>query len=894
MPLASGTRLGPYEIVAAIGAGGMGEVYRATDPRMGRDVAIKISAEQFSDRFSREVHAVAALNHPNICHLYDVGPDYLVMELIEGPTLAERIKDGAIPLEESLNIAKQIADALEAAHEKGIVHRDLKPANIKVKADGTVKVLDFGLAKVAEPAEGGSRTEHSPTLTLDAATRVGVILGTAAYMPPEQARGKSVDKRADIWAFGVVLYEMLTGERLFEGETVSDTLIEVATREPDWGRVPAKVQRLLRRCLEKDPKRRLRDIGDMQLLLVAETDEDVRPLDVEHPGGPLHIKRWVWQVAAGVATLALAALALIHFREKPPAVEVVRFQIPAPEKSNFTSGAYVSPDGRRIAFQARGPDGRIVLWVHSLDSLESRPLSGTEGADAPMVWSPDSRFIAFGVQGKVKKVDASGGPPQTVCDLPAPWRGGGWSRDGVIVFGVLGKGLMRVSDAGGAASPLTTVDSSRQESSHSTPAFLPDGRHFVYHRNSTPENSGIYLGSLDAKPEQQSSKLLVASSSDAAYAPSPNPLLGDPGVGHLLFVREGSLMAQAFDARRLELAGEAVPIAEDLPEVGPAFFSVSTTGVLTYRTGSGSGYPALQLTWFDRAGKILGTVGEPGQYNTLALSPDGARVAFSRNDPQATGRGGGGQGNMDIWLYEFSRGAGTRLTFDPSRDWMAVWSPDGSRIIFSSDRGGASNLYQKVSSGAGNEEALLKSNETKYADDWSPDGRFLLYGLAHGSLWVLPLTGDDRKPRPYLETESASQARFSPDGRYVAYTSGESGQNEVYVRPFPTASGGKWMVSKGGGNQPHWRRDGKELFYISADSKMMSVEVAAAPGAFEAGAPKALFAAPIFGSGTTNTTRYDVTADGKKFLINSVPAETTPGVLSPITVVLNWEAGLRK
>ena len=732
-------------------------------------------------------------------------------------------------------------------------------------------------------------------------TTEGTVMGTPQYMAPEQFEGKEADARSDIWAFGAVLYEMVTGQKAFQGKSYSTLVGAILATDPAPMSIkpftPSWLERLVKRCLQKDPDDRYQSMRDVVLDLSTPPQESA---DVGQAiSSPTGLRRWLWPIVAGVATLGLAALAFIHFREKAPAApEPVRFQIPAPEKSNFISGPSVSPDGRRIVFAAKGPDGRISLWVHSLGSLESRLLAGTEGVSPPLFWSPDSRLIAFAGPGKLKKVDASGGPPQTVCDLPGQWRGGGWSRDGVIVFGVAGKGLMRVSDAGGAASPLTTVDSSHQEISHSAPTFLPDGRHFVYHRGSTSENSGIYLGSLDAKPEQQSSRRLVATGSDVAYAPSPNPPLGDPGVGHLLFVREGALMAQAFDARRLELAGEAVPIAEDLPEVGPPFFSVSTTGVLAYRSGNDSANPALQLTWFDRAGKILGTAGEPGQYNTMALSPDGARVAFSRNDAQAAGKGGAGAGggNTDIWLYEFSRGASTRLTFDPGLDWFAVWSPDGSRIIFSSGRDGNSNLYQKVSSGAGNEDALLKSDETKYADDWSPDGRFLMYGLGRqAGLKVLPLTGDDRKPRPYLETESASQARFSPDGRYVAYTSDQSGKNEVYVRPFPTASGGKWMVSKGGGNQPHWRRDGKELFYISADSKMMAVEVAGASGAFQSGIPKVLFAAPIFGGGTaTNTTRYDVTADGKKFLINSVPAETTPVTSPPITVVLNWQAGLKK
>jgi Tol biopolymer transport system component len=841
-------------------------------------------------RFQREAEALAALNHPNIAQIYGVEERALAMELVEGKTLA-----GPLPLETALNYARQIASALEAAHEKGVIHRDLKPANIKVTPQGVVKVLDFGLATIAQASAGGaSNPADSPTLTISP-TVPGMILGTAAYMSPEQARGKPVDKRADIWAFGVVLYEMLTGQCLFAGETISDTLIEVATKEPDWDRVPQKVRRLLRSCLEKDPRKRLRDIGDVESLL-----EDAPPEGTVQPASPSSDKPRLGLVIVTALFAAVAAVVSFnHFREKPPALpERVRFQIPAPEKNSFAVGAYVSPDGRRIAFPARGQDGRVVLWIHSLDSLESRPLAGTEGNVGQVFWSPDSRFIGFAVSGKLKKVEASGGPPQTVCDLSGTgsWYGGGWSRDGVIAFAGAVRGLMRVSEAGGAASPLTALDPSNQEIFHADPSFLPDGRHFIYQRFSTlAEKTSIYLGSLDAKPEEQSSKRLVASDSSAVYAPS-----SDPALGHLLFVREGSLMAQAFDARRLELAGEAVPIAEGLPDIGRPPFSVSTTGVLAYRTGGSVGGPTTtQLTWFDRAGKILGTVGEPGQYNAMALSPDGTRVAVSRNDPQAVGRGfGTGRGNTDIWLHEFSRGTSTRLTSDPSVDAMAVWSPDGSRIIFFSDRDGIFNLYQKVSSGAGNEEALLKSNENKFPYDWSQDGRFLLYAVVGQkySLWVLPLTGDDHKPMPYLQAESgASQARFSPDSRWVAYMSEESGKKEVYVRLFPAASGGKWMVSKGGGGQPIWRRDGKELFYISADSKLTAVEVAASSGTFQAGIPKALFAAPIWGGGASNNvTRYDVTADGKKFLINSLPTETTAAPSPPITVVLNWQAGLKK
>jgi Tol biopolymer transport system component/predicted Ser/Thr protein kinase len=894
MPLATGTRLGPYDIVAPIGKGGMGEVYRARDTRLKREVALKVLPDAFARdpdrmvRFRREATVLASLNHPHIAALYGLEENTLVMELVEGETLS-----GPLPIDTALDYARQIAEALEYAHEKGIVHRDLKPANVKIAAEGVVKVLDFGLAKVIEDPGPPDEAGDSPTITLGS-TRVGAIMGTAAYMSPEQASGKTADRRADIWSFGAVLFEMLTGRQAFAGESVADTLASVLKVEPDWDALPkgtpASIRRLVRRCLTKDRKQRLQAIGEARLALENPGGTE------EHAQAKAHATfSWLPWALAALFIVATSLLSFRHFREAPPVAEVVRFQIPAPGKTSFTLGAYVSPDGRRIAFPA-AENGRIVLRIQSLDSLESRPLAGTEGVIGQVFWSPDSRFIAFSAPGKLKKVEASGGSPQTVCDIPmAAWYGGGWSRDGVIDFGTIrGQGLMRVSAAGGAASPLTLLDLSRGEIFHTDPSFLPDGRHFVYQRySSAEEKSGIYLGSLDAKPEQQGSKRLVATLSSVAYAPS-----SDPALGYLLFVREGSLMAQAFDARRLELAGEAVPIAEDLPDFGRPQFSVSTTGVLAYRTG-GETFPTTQLTWFDRAGKSLGTVGEPGQYNTVALSLDGTHVAVSRTDPQAVGGGGRGtRGNTDIWLHEFARDTSTRLTFDPGMDWMASWSPDGSRIVFASARDGSMNLYQKVSSGAGNEEALLKSNETKFPYDWSQDGRFLLYAVSaqRHSLWVLPLTGDDHKPIPYLQAESnASQARFSADSRWVAYMSDESGKREVYVRPFPAASGGKWMVSRGGGVQPHWRRDGKELFYISADSKLMSVEVTAGSGTFQAGIPKALFAAPIWGGGVNNNvTRYDVTADGKKFLINSLPREGTAAPPSPITVVLNWQTGLKK
>ena len=599
MSLSAGTRLGPYEILAPIGAGGMGEVYRATDTRLHREVAVKVSAERFSERFEREAKAIAALNHTNICTVHDVGPNYLVMELVEGPTLAERIKQGPIPLDEALKIARQIGEALEAAHEKGVVHRDLKPGNVKIKPDGTVKVLDFGLAKM----DGGYATasENSPTLTMGE-TKAGVILGTAAYMAPEQARGKQVDKRADIWAFGVVLNEMVTGKRLFGGEDLSEVLASVIKEEPRWDVVPPKLQRLLKACLEKDPKRRLRDIGDAWRLLEEPPAPLAAPSRSPGPGKRIGTAGWI---AAGVFALAAGGVSVVHFREQAPVAELVRFQVPPPAKNNFDIYLALSPDGRHLAFTATGTDGLIRIWVRDLETLEARPLNGTDGAGS-LMWSPDSRAIAFGMGNQLKKVDIAGGPPLTLCDSPNTVGSGAWSKSGVVIFGGRGAGPLRqVSEAGGAASPVTALEGGGY---HSFPSFLPDGRHFIYYRSAGgPEKQGIYLGSLDAKPNEQSSKRLVATSFGAVYGPSSNG-----GTGRVLFLREGTLMAQPFDDKRLELAGEAVPVAEHVGSTNQyGNFSAAANGSLVYRTGSAGN---TQLTWLDSQGKALNPVGESGQY----------------------------------------------------------------------------------------------------------------------------------------------------------------------------------------------------------------------------------------------------------------------------------------
>lgn len=862
--LEPGTELGPYRVEAVLGAGGMGKVYRATDTRLGRPVALKQSRLEFSKRFEREARMIASLNHPNICTLFDVGHNYLVMELVEGVTLADRIKEGPIPLEEALDISRQMMAALAAAHEKGIVHRDLKPGNIKIKPDGAVKVLDFGLAKL-----GGTPTVHmedSPTIPT-MSTQAGMILGTAAYVSPEQARGKPVDKRADIWAFGVVLYEMLTGRQLFGRETISDTLAAVLKEEPNWNQVPYQARQLLRSCLQKNPDNRLRDIGDAPLLLQGE------------PPTVVASRRWFAWGAAAVLVALLSVLAYVHFRETPPAPgEPAQFEVQLPGMTDPPAFA-ISPDGRKLVFVATGSDGVKRLWIRALDSVEVKPLPGSETTRSGIwhvpFWSPDSRFVAFDAGGSLKTVDILNGSVHTVCNVLGPIAGGSWNKDGVIIFGVdePGRGIMRVS-AGGEPVPVTRAISEVSHGAirHDFPTFLPDGKHFLFRHNGPPD--GIYIASVDSTPEQRPVRLVQSDANYFAYVPA------DSRQGQILFTREGTLHAQRFNPESRQLIGVAVPVVENVypadTDVSWGLFSVSNTGVLVHTAASGSRV----LTWFDRKGKVLDNLGQSGQM--VALSPDATQVAFNR---QVAHR------NQAIWLMDLMTRRTTQLTFDPGREMNPVWSWDGNRIAFVSYPGDGSgfNIHQILSNGAGQDEPLVEYLQSLPTDWWRD---YLLYQRripnTNADLWVRDMrTGKDF---PVLATAfEETRGKFSPDGQSIAFVSDKSGGNEIWVAPFtvssngePVPSVGRYKVSDNGGIAVRWRHDGKELFYLSSDGMIMAVDVT--PGStFPFGSPHRLFPTP------TGPWEWDVAPDGKRFLIPT----PTDVLQTRVIALLNWMSLLK-
>jgi serine/threonine protein kinase/Tol biopolymer transport system component len=891
MTVAPGTQLGRYEVRSKIGEGGMGEVYVARDPRIGRDVAIKVLPAAFSAdaerlaRFEQEACAAGALNHPNILSVLDVGQQdgapFVVSELLEGETLREKLSGAALSQRKALDYTLQIARGLAAAHERGIVHRDLKPENLFVTHDGRVKILDFGLAKLTEPSSDGEA--QTDVLTRRVKTDSGMIMGTVGYMSPEQVRGKPADHRADIFSLGVILYEMLTGRRPFRRESAVETLNAILKEDPPElsesnSQINPALERVVLHCLEKSPEQRFQSARDVAFALEAlsglsssRTTTTALTLPAERPKNR---ERLIWIAAVTLLSLALLTLAFLYLRRPQVESYAMRFNVPLPENATRAISLDISPDGRRVAFVASS-EGRTQVWVRAIDSLTAQPLAGTEDA-LNLFWSPDSRSIGFFAGGKLKKVEATGGPPQTLCDA-VDGRGGTWNRDGVIVFSPdVRAGLYRVPASGGVPVQITTPDASRGENTNRWPVFLPDGRHFIFFARSTQaENNGIYVGSLDSNDR----KLLFASESSAQYAPP----------GYLLFIREKTLMAQPFDATRLQLAGEPVPIAEQVGLQGPAgknsqlsYFSVSGNGALVYMTGISDNR---HYAWFDQSGKEVGSINPAGDVRDIRLSPDGKRAAFQLSDRR------GGAVNQDIWLIDIERNIPTRFTFNPAVEDDPIWSPDGAHIAFTSEREGKKDIYQKLSSGAGGEELLLKSDVNKDTTDWSADGRYILYEnndpKTKGDLWVLPLFGD-KQPFPFLATEfNERQGHFSPDGHWVAFTSDESGKTEVYVQSFP-AAGGKVQISTGGGAQPVWRRDGRELFYIDPDRKLMSVEVKAG-ATFEVGVSKPLFDTRV--ESYTNDNRYAVSPDGQRFLMN-VPVEAQTS--TPITVVLNWTADLKK
>jgi serine/threonine protein kinase/Tol biopolymer transport system component len=882
MTLASGTKLGRYEIRSKIGEGGMGEVYRARDEKLNRDVAIKVlpaSLSQDEDRlrrFEQEAQAAGALNHPNILAVHDVGTHdgspYIVSELLAGEELREQLNDGSLPQRKALDYAQQIAQGLAAAHERGITHRDLKPENLFITTDGRVKILDFGLAKL-RPLR--SESVSSEIDTRKQITDPGTVMGTVGYMSPEQVRGHDADHRSDIFSFGSILYEMLAGQRAFRRDTMAETMTAILKEEPpELSETNAKIslplEKIVRRCLEKKPERRFHSAHDLAFAIeslsgtATNSGQTLTALTTLSTRSRM-TKHLPWIVAGVLFIALLAALPFVisSLRRAPVETPVTRLSVLPPEKSTLTT-VTVSPDGRRLAFIATDATGKRLLWVRPLDALVAQPLAGTDDAIQPF-WSPDSRFIGFFAGGKLKKIEVMGGPPSTLCNA-LNGRGGAWNRDDVIIFAPDNRsGLSRVSAAGGEPSPVTTLDSSRQESTHRFPQFLPDGRHFLYFARSIQhENSAIYVSSLDQPP----AKRIISTDTNVAYAPP----------GYLLFTRDTALMAQAFDVASLGLTGAPFPVAEHVGRLrsnNEAYFSVSETGALVYQSG---GTVKSQLVWIDRSGKQLGAPGPPGEYSFPALSPDEKRVAMDRDDPQT--------GTFDIWLLDLARGIPSRFTFDPANDVYPVWSPDGSHIVFGSNRDGAYGLYQKSSSGAGSEEAISKPSERGYPTDWSLDGRFILYTQTGPDtlwdLWVIPLFGD-RQPIPFLQTKfDETNGVFSPDGKWIAYESDDSGTSQVWVQSFP--AGSKWQVSNEGGGEPRFRRDGKELFYLAANGKLMAVEVKANTSGLEFSAPKPLF-------DTHSQNRYSVTADGQRFLINK-PVEESAS--APITVILNWTAEAKR
>ena len=868
MAVSVGTLLGPYETLAQIGKGGMGEVWKARDTRLGRIVAVKVSQENFPERFELEARAIAALNHPNICTLHDVGPNYLVMEYIEGTPLK-----GPLPLDQALRYAAQICNALEAAHKKGIIHRDLKPANILLTKSG-VKLLDFGLAKLRSR---GAVTVDNKTVTMSL-TGKGIILGTLHYMAPEQLEGKDTDERSDIFAVGCVLYELITGKRPFEGTSAASLIAAILEKKPEPLK-PDGLNRVIEICLAKDPDERWQNAKDVQRALELNPARAVtRPSS--RWGSPV-----TWSAAALMGLIAAVFAWFWLFRPAPVSVPV-RFAVEAPPGVIFNymiTATAVSPDGRFLVFRAGGGTNVPALWLRPLDSLEAHVLSGTEGADFPF-WSPDSKSIGFFAQDKLKRIDITGDAPLVLCDVVfgAAAAGGAWNRNGVIVFGDK-RGLFRIPDSGGTPASLFTADDHR-EGGFGFPQFLPDGRHLLFYVAGRPEMEGVYASSLD---RPQTRALVLKTSSKAIYAPA---VLDQPS--QIVYVRDRNLLAQRFNSAKLRAEGDPVLLAKDvaeLPSLRGAAFWLSDTGLLVYR--SGLAFERAKLIWRHRDGRRLGEAAPESSYTALRLAPDAKRVAIGRRDTAGPGL---------IWIVDFSRGVTTRLTSHAQVEARPTWSPDGRYVGFSSSRSGVYQIFRIEPNGLRAEEQLTDGPLDKYLCDWSRDGKYLLYSQGSPGafdIWVKPNAAANAggPDLPILQTPfDEGDAQFSPDGKWIAYSSNASGRYEIYVIGFSpnVESQGRWQISNGGGRAPRWRGDGQELYYLTTDdNKLMAVRLRTAERVVQAETPHELLTASALGDSGDNPFPYDVTPDGQQFLM-----EETAGAQAsiPLTVVMNWQVGLKK
>jgi serine/threonine protein kinase/Tol biopolymer transport system component len=890
MTLTAGTRLGPYEILAPLGAGGMGEVYRARDTRLKRDVALKVlagAAIEDSGRFRRfqtEAQSTAALSHPNIVAVYDIGQEdrapYIVSELVTGGTLTSLLARGPLPTKKLLDLAIPIAEGLAAAHARGIVHRDLKPDNILLTSDGSPKIADFGLAKYFRPTQDEEGSQLT-TLT-DDQTKEGTIVGTVSYMSPEQAKAEPVDLRSDQFSFGSVLYEMATGKRAFRRATTVQTLAAIVQEEPEPvasinPKIPAPLRWVVEQCLAKEPKNRYASTEDLARDLARVRDHIAEVSGSgEAPAMARRRKRSFWAVAAAAATLIAMVLAASYLRRPPQPSTPIRASLILPEKT-FLATLALSPDGKRLAFTVDTSLDRSVLWIRRLDEGTAQQVM-VRGDPIFPFWSPDSRFVAFFSDGKLRKVDAGGGTIQTICatDPGSQGAGGTWGPDGTIVFAAgMASALYRVASTGGQPVQVTKLDASRHETSHRFPSFLPDGRHFLYMAmgfGSAPEDppNAIRVASLDGKLDKA---LVQTNFTNSGYA-----------RGHLLYVREGTLLAQPFDPGRLEIAGPPVPIVSHVrgPMAGSHPFSAADRllvfAEMVFRPST--------LLWLDRLGNVKGSLGEPSLFGIPRLSPNGRRVAVDVIDPS--------RDTADVWIYDIETGARTKFgaVFGSMDIPAPVWSPESDRLFFASDRKtrGHFSLFVRRIDREG-EELLLESSDQNSPEDWSSDGRFVSFmtvpgkGRRNFQIWILSMTGE-RKAFPFAtEALIQEESRFSPDGRWIAYKSNESGTNEIYVRAFP-GPGGKWQVSTDGGTDPRWRRDGKELFYLSLDRKLMTVPVGL-DGAFQAGRPAPLFAVqPIL-----RISAYDVAPDGRRFLVKSPSGEQGS---PPLTLLTDWTALLRK